>query len=494
MFAQSRIPWLIVWICIQAATVLALNRQISEKEIVSKNLIKLVVPKSLIFSPNGVRFACVVKTDKSTYIISDDGGYKLSKVANISSLIFSPGSNRLACVVDKEGKKWIFIEGGTNYRCSNLTDGTLKFSSDGTHIAYLAKDNNMCFAVLGGVAQKKYDEINTNSFCFKPNSNDLAYLAKTGNKWLVVIGGEEQECPAATTQQILKQILEYNNMRTGGEVTSVIKDLIFSPNGQHVAWRTTHYELRFVTQDGFVATNPDQVGFGPTRIINPDGSVSNELPQMSGIEKILGSEKKSETGSDIVRDRNTINKEHRVCTSPVYSPNSKRLAYIAQVSGKLCVIIDGVESQHYDKMTDTLIFSPNSNHLAFIAQIGSLKALFVDGEQHGMYPSIAAPIFSPNSEHVAYIGCLDNRRAVVLDKKQGQLYDKITGISFSPDSKHIAYVAHTDKKCCVVVNEDEGKKFDSIAGNVFFNSPSSISYFAVKDMALFKIDETFNND
>ena len=53
--------------------------------------------------------------------------------------------------------------------------------------------------------------------------------------------------------------------------------------------------------------------------------------------------------------------------SLVFSPDSQRLAYVAERDGKLVVVVDDLHFTGYDAINSKPVFSPDSKHFAFIA-------------------------------------------------------------------------------------------------------------------------------
>ena len=67
-------------------------------------------------------------------------------------------------------------------------------------------------------------------------------------------------------------------------------------------------------------------------------------------------------------------------TLPLFSPDSKHLAYMAKENDKWMVILDGKQGPRYDGVS-LLTFSPDSKHLAYTAEEGGSWFVVVDGKQ-----------------------------------------------------------------------------------------------------------------
>ncbi|HLG29688.1 MAG TPA: hypothetical protein VI387_05710, partial [Candidatus Brocadiales bacterium] len=103
------------------------------------------------------------------------------------------------------------------------------------------------------------------------------------------------------------------------------------------------------------------------------------------------------------------------------------------------------EEKHYDViMTGTPIFSPDSKRVAYGAGVGDKRFVVVDGKEERHYDVVIAGtlIFGSDSKRVAYGAEVGNKRFAVVDEKEGKQYDDIVTfgggriIFDSPDSLH----------------------------------------------------------
>src|SRR5262249_49162226 len=111
-----------------------------------------------------------------------------------------------------------------------------------------------------------------------------------------------------------------------------------------------------------------------------------------------------------------VNPNHNIGKSPsddglISSPDAMHVAYIAKQGGKKAAVIDGVAGKPYDWIQAPLIFSPNNRRLAYLAGIidgDKLSChLVIDGIESKGYGGIAwhqgmpGP-FSPDSRRIAF--------------------------------------------------------------------------------------------
>ena len=174
------------------------------------------------------------------------------------------------------------------------------------------------------------------------------------------------------------------------------------------------------------------------------------------------------------------------------SPNCKRVAYVVGQGGwfgggKQFVVVDGKDEKPYDKIGATgIVFSPDNRRVAYLAQEGDKWFVVVDGKEQKQYDRFIKDslVFSPDSQSLAYAAEVSNKNFVVVDGKEEKQYDGIMQgtLTFSPDSKRVAYSANEGNKYWfVVVDGNEGKKYDSLlrGGNkVIFDSLDAFHYLA----------------
>lgn len=71
---------------------------------------------------------------------------------------------------------------------------------------------------------------------------------------------------------------------------------------------------------------------------------------------------------------------------PVFSPDSKRLAFAVKSGDKWCVVVDGAEGKQYDTFAGwNVVFSPDSRHFVYLASFGGKLKIFVDNQPRGEY-------------------------------------------------------------------------------------------------------------
>lgn len=205
---------------------------------------------------------------------------------------------------------------------------------------------------------------------------------------------------------------------------------------------------------------------------------------------------------------------------PVYSPDGKHFAFVAQkYNQKYVVIRDSVESKEYDLPPDGLVFSPDSIHFAYsfwkwewlaamidevetqsfggisgtvsfssdgksyaIGAIGDNGVSYIiqDGKviNRGQYRELRNPVYSSTWSRFAYTALKSDGKYVLIENNiESNEYDEIFVPSlFSPDGKKLSFIAAKSGKWMVVTDRKEGKQYDSSTEN-FYTSINQLVYY-----------------
>jgi len=183
----------------------------------------------------------------------------------------------------------------------------------------------------------------------------------------------------------------------------------------------------------------------------------------------------------------------------VFSPDSKRVAYGAMEwfeppqeerrKGKqvvsqqtmFCIVVDGKKGKHYRNIGAVEVFSPDSRHIAYRAQVDSQWCIVYDGKEGKTYKQVGDPVFSPDNAHFAYEAQIGSQACIVLDGKEGKLYDDVTDPIFNADSKLLGYSAKRAGKWYTVIGEAEGKAYNRVWGLIFGPKGHRVAYWANED-------------
>jgi hypothetical protein len=155
------------------------------------------------------------------------------------------------------------------------------------------------------------------------------------------------------------------------------------------------------------------------------------------------------------------------------------------------MVVDGVEGGEYDEV-GTPLFSADSRRVAYAAQRDHKWVVVVDGMEGKEYYGVAGLQFSPDSRRVAYAAQARGtalhlgKLFVVVDGVEENEYDMIYDLQFSADSGHVAYAARRGTTVwgggmeLVVVDGAEGKEYDSFLNRspLVFDGPEQLHALA----------------
>jgi len=479
--------------------------------VVSETLIARIdsswIPESLIASPDARRVAYVDEVGKKQLVVVDANKQKKYDGIMAGSLMFSPDSKRVAYAA-RLGNKWFAVaDGREGNKYDGIGQGTLLFSPDSQRLTYAARIADKWFVVVDGQEGKKYHGMVTGTLIFSPDSKRVAYAAVQGDKRFVVVDGHEKN--------------KYDGIGPG--------TLDFSPNSTRLAyaarvgpngrspipvselWRYRFFlVLDEKEQEGYSGLGPFcGVPTAPKRLLGYSGIILSDdqlqvvdgtdenkydgtrapsiiLRQLSKLVSVSGGLNRWH----LALDREVGEKcDHQAARTPIFSPDSKRVAYAARVgTNQHAVVVDGKEGKPYDGIVrHTLLFSPDSNRVAYAAERGNKPSVVVNGTEGKKYKHIqmGSLIFSADSKRLAYVAGTGSRAVVVVDEKEGKRYPggrSVTAPIFSPDSKRMAYVAQTLRRMpngewrqtsFVVVDGKEEKKYSIAPGCPPIFSPDS---------------------
>ena len=281
-----------------------------------------------------------------------------------------------------------------------------------------------------------------------------------------------------------------------------VEKLGFSPNSQRVAYIARSTESFFAVVDG-----AEYEHYGHTASI-PDNQQIRDIyqlrfsPDSSSFVYVASSY--AAEGPSFVVVNGKKEKPYASVHEPVFSPNSKRLAYQAEPQGEFggFNVINGVEGKKYFSAIHDggIIFSPDSKRYAYCIEAQKNNDLprsiiVVDDKEQGYCSSDMK--FSPNSQHFAYI----NQNILFMNGKASEPYPvkQLRGLHFSPDSQHLAFAAMSDELAHMVIDGKEGKKYSQVGENrmqgiVFSADSKNIAYMAAinsgkEDSSGFRIQE-----
>lgn len=405
-----------------------------------------ILPYSLVFSPDSKRVAYIAKSGSDSRVVADNQEGDAYESILDGSVTISPNSQRLAYIVRTKSGSNVVIDGKEEKRFERIKyqevsggqcipvippASSLVFSPDSRRLAYVVEVDGKSRVIVDGNEGHSFDEILPFRPVFSADSKQLSYIARAGEFLFKVTNGKEEEIPSISN-------FDKNT-------------LVFSPDGKRFAYVRMKSPNRY-------APVIDGQELEPAEMI--DGKI-------------------------------------------VFSPDSKRVAYIASNLTLRRLYVDGQavsEPAHVHHVMSP-VFSRDSKHVAYLIKVGNEHAVVVNGRELYHHEFIwNEPVFSPDGRHLAYWVCEKNTDGVlILDGKELRRYSLTNNyllhdIVFSPDSKRIAtWVGLFNKGAIMLVNSTEGNAYTCWLpplGAAVFDSPTRIHYLAGHGDTIYLVEET----
>jgi Tol biopolymer transport system component len=457
------------------------------------------------------------------------------------SLVFSPDRRRVACVGQNDGKPAALLDGvlGPGYdelnplyvtstpdpllysvAYSRRTDYGFTFSLDSRHFTYAARQGRTWRLVLDGLEQASYDAVFGPEF--SPDSQRLAYRAREGKNWFVVLDGARRP---GDFQVLKSPVFSADSKRvayvgcaavTCGAIIddkekgyfSAVGQVGFSQDSQHFVFSAARAEMGRYKM--FVVTDQQTWEFTA-------GALSDTITWTT----------------DLRSAESNLLAEH--LPSVIFSPDGKHLAWVEL--GKL--VRDGNPGPACEKIA-AAEFSADGNHSAVICESKLKMSLLVDDQvlrefdPQVEYPHF--PTFSPDGQRFAYVIArplesagqkgkrlglgsmnvgpggtvsthivnsveavlmpLNQRHGVHLIVDGNEVAQSVAiglgPMTFSPDGRRLVYHLFGPRgtqEHVVVLDGREGKLYDEI-GEISFVDNNTISYIAREGSKRFKVTHT----
>ena len=334
----------------------------------------------------------------------------------------------------------------------HMDRGSLIVSPNGQRVAYVTRPRRWFrrspagtkeTVVVDGNVQKEYDAIENASLVFSPHSQRLAYVAKVGEKRVLVIGDEEYK--------------PYD----------FVYDVEFSPNSQRFAYAALAGEKKILIIDG-------------------EERWETKHDSMSHLEDAW---------------------ELDFVYSVKFSPDSRRVVYVANRDGEQFFVMDGEEYREWNDSlglnfilrpdTRDQVFSPNGERTVAVVKDRDKERVLMNGKAHPRFSEIirGTLVCSADGKRVAYVavneGSEHDGYVVVVDGKSNEeTYGIRSAVVFSPDSQYVSYVAQEfggflgfESRRRVVIDNIRGDSYLdilTIAGrpDIFFDSEGRLHYIA----------------
>lgn len=398
-----------------------------------------------VFSEDGSCLAYVAAKEGAQVVVVNDQEDPAFRAVAAATLALSHDGKRHGYVAEQLGQLVLVIDGQTQAN-NELAPRNARpvFSPDGSTVAYVAQDKlrgKLC-VVANGKAGELHDAVDARFFTFSADSAHLAYAAMEGAKQFRVVDGKR-----------------------GPGFDGVGIDFVFSADGKRTAYAGRNGQDWFLVVDGKVEAKIEGVADG-TLIFSPDGkrlACAVAKPDRSAY--ILVDGKAGPVHDSIGGSMPSGIAPDQASTQPPHG------LWISRSS---------------------VLFSPDSRRIAYLAHSGQTKRVYLDGKAEDVEMDflVCGMVFSKDSKRLAYGGRRGNRFFLVLDGKQGDDYDALGYFGFSHDGKHIAFTARKGDKMVIVVDGKERAAYPSVPAGPVFRSDGALEFLAADKPSLYRIEVT----
>ena len=390
---------------------------------------------------------------------------------NVSYVYWSADGRRVAYVGMQDGGSYPVI--GEEVLAGYQFVDPPVFSDDGQHVAFRVGNRKSSkqerwWVLLDGETQGAEDWIGT--IQFRPGTDELCYWTqpgarigsmgeytggdlvfragkKKGKKWddanaLIPVSfsadGSVIASPAMRKSKWYAMRFEKKGERKPKkkEGTQMITSLALSPDGKDVALCTM---------------DPRATGSGMSDL--PPG-----MPASAGMfgMKLI-----------VMHGKEVYGQDQSGAGQPVFSPDSKRLAYKLLSGDKMGIAIDGKPPATASDYVHTPVWSPDSKRIAYAVTEGGMVNEFWRLGFEGDYS------ISGGQTHL-YFHDRGGKNAT-----EGSSYLEVRDIVWGPDDDQIAYRARTDDGWIIVCGDKQSPVFDQV-GTPTFGPQGAAVYFGAR--------------
>ena len=154
-----------------------------------------------------------------------------------------------------------------------------------------------------------------------------------------------------------------------------------------------------------------------------------------------------------------------------------RLAYIAEDAGRWRVVLEGTLSPSFEAvMQGSLTFSPDGRRLAFVMAEGDGFRVVVDGEPGPFYQAIGALRFDQESKRLAYVVQREGQQYLALNGRLLGPFLLLADYTLGPEGR-LGMLVRRDEGWRAVVDGQESEAFDNL-GTIHFSQDGRHAYTA----------------
>jgi len=417
-----------------------------------------LVNQSFTFTADMRKIACCVRNGKKQQVLVNE--YKGNLYDSVCNPVFSPDGKSFIYKARK-ADQWLWIT-NDNKELKAGKDATISYvvySPNNRDLAYISTTEKGLTLVFNGIKSRLYNDIDYNSIVFSKDGKKIYYTASLNNKKFIVEDNKE------------------------GLPFDDVGFPVLSSDDKRLAYRAMNGINSYAVVDGKISPPYEKTG---AIIFSNEGKHYAFQAMLNGKHIVVLDGKPSEKYEFV----------HTLC----FSPDGERLAYAFEATEKgkdgfnHYVSLDGKRSELYETVVEeSFKFSPDSKIMAFEAEIHDAFFIVANNKESKHYSDVlqATTVFSADNRRLAFAVEDDTKRFVVADNLEGQVYQDILHLAFSPDGKRLIYSARLGNKELVVVDGKNGTPYDELPGlgMICFDSETSFHYLARKGKTIFLVEE-----
>lgn len=408
---------------------------------------------------------------------------------SIRGIAMSSDENHVVFLGISGKKQFMVVDGKPGPAFEWIIPESVSNGPDGAHLGYLVQTSTETQPVIDGQPGKGFYTVNNNQIFWSPDGKRTAMgVHLQGGGAAMVVDGtpgnsfDSVDAPffspdskrvAYVARRAKRQFVVVDGQEQ--KAYDAVGRLTFSPNSKHLSYEAVVNEKCLLILDGQEGKGYDSVKLGPG--FSADGA------------RLVAVVAQSNNLIVVINGRESEPYEKLVAGDFVLSPDGKRIAYAVKKGDKQLAIIDGAAQAPFDHISsNAMSFSPDSKRVAYVAATvaNGADCVVLDGVQQKPYEGIlvGTPLFSPDSKRVAFGAKHDGKWRFVIDGVEGKAYDFIEPPAiqiFSPDSQRVAYRAATGKSPMVVLDGVESTPAEYVGPISFSPDSKHVGYLRIRD-------------
>jgi hypothetical protein len=395
------------------------------------------------FSADGTAVAFIAARDARHWVRNANG--TRAAYDDARNLVVGPGGETTACVARLGHNALVPINGAHQQAFRWVSEPVLGL--DGKKAAFYGElspgDNSHTpaggsfYVVMGDLTRGPYQS--HGHMFFNPMDGRLVYTIQERGDSFVACGAEEgprfdrvwrpevNVCDGSIWYWAYRSpkylIVRNHEVIDTSDNLPIPYGPFFWSNGNHVAyWKCGEMNWSLMLNGQSVGTAPTPVGLINTIAVTDSGQVAYAFQTGEEVWISVAGEKQG---------------PYDAVGPPTFSPDGRRLAYIARRSHTSYLVLDGVPGEPFD---------------AILPEEGDLSNYLED-----------SPVFRNDGSSVAYKACLGRREFIVCDGEAGEPFDFVSGgPAYSPNTGHLVYAAGKSLKEYVIVDHHRSEPFNRI--------------------------------